>query len=210
MNVTAFCPDDGGSTRLWNVDLLIREYTAPYSRRLLSSFTTVFTRSHHNTILSQFNPFHTLTFISLKYLDSSARLPLGSQSYRFPSNFPTKILYVLLISFMRATSVVHLSLLIWNLWRKFCIRRTKVRPYVFGTVVAIEQTLLGQSVKRLSLSWMAWARCSSLKRGILLSPVWAVGYSNFLFSGHWAMMERASGCSQSSIYSSSHHVWEFD
>jgi hypothetical protein len=28
------CPDDGGSTHLWNVGLLLRDYTAPYPRSL--------------------------------------------------------------------------------------------------------------------------------------------------------------------------------
>jgi hypothetical protein len=39
----AYCPhhhpDDGGSTHLWNVGLLLRDYTALYLRRLLSSYS---------------------------------------------------------------------------------------------------------------------------------------------------------------------------
>jgi hypothetical protein len=31
-------PDYGGSTHVWNVGLLLRDYTAPYSRTLLTSF----------------------------------------------------------------------------------------------------------------------------------------------------------------------------
>jgi hypothetical protein len=32
-------PDDGGCTHLWNVSLLLRDYTAPYPRRLSSSYS---------------------------------------------------------------------------------------------------------------------------------------------------------------------------
>jgi len=57
-------------------------------------------------LLSQMNSVHTYFSISLKsILTSSSHLSLGLQRGLFPSGFPTKILYVFLISPMRAICI---------------------------------------------------------------------------------------------------------
>jgi hypothetical protein len=62
-------------------------------------------------IPSQMNPIHTPNPISLRSIQSSSsHLRLGFPSGLFPSSFPTKILYALLITPMRATWSAHIIL----------------------------------------------------------------------------------------------------
>jgi len=62
--------------------------------------------------MRQMNPAHNLLFPQYPlYVVLSTHLRLGLPSSLFPSGFPTQILYVFLISPMRAAYLVHLVLL---------------------------------------------------------------------------------------------------
>jgi hypothetical protein len=73
-------------------------------------------RFHENRplvpILSQINPVHTSpSYLYKVHLNISLHLRLGLSSGLFPSGFPTKILYAVLFSPIRATCPAHFILL---------------------------------------------------------------------------------------------------
>jgi hypothetical protein len=89
------------SPSLEYVTQLIKKFSAFYGTQ---SFITMFTNDHHwSYILSQMNPIHTFQpYFPQISSNIISPLRLGLPSGLFPPGLPTKILYALVISPIRA------------------------------------------------------------------------------------------------------------